>query len=108
MQTIRQLRRDHGWTQFELALLVGVQPQAVYFWESGRRTPQVPQLRKLGQLFGICSDEIVLEPVSDPPVATPHRARADRHRGEPVSGRSLDGRAVRRGRDTVPPDRDDP
>src|SRR6476660_5622629 len=108
MKTIRALRQDRGWTQFELALQVGVQPQAVYFWESGRRTPQVPQLRKLGQLFGICSDEIALEPVSDPPVATPHRARADRHRGEPVPGRSLDGRAVRRGRDAAVANRDDP
>ena len=52
MKTIRQLRQERGWTQFELALQLGVQPQAVYFWESGRRTPRVPQLRKLGQLFG--------------------------------------------------------
>jgi DNA-binding XRE family transcriptional regulator len=107
MKTIRQLRQERGWTQFELALQVGVQPQAVYLWESGRRTPQVPQLRKLGQLFGICSDEIALEPVSEPPVATPHRARADRYRGEPVPGRSLDGRAVRRGRDAAVTSRDD-
>ena len=48
MKTIRALRQDQGWTQFELALRVGVQPQAVYLWESGRRMPQVPQMRKLG------------------------------------------------------------
>ena len=41
MKTIRALRQEQGWTQFELALRVGVQPQAVYLWESGRRTPQV-------------------------------------------------------------------
>ena len=61
MKTIRQLRQDQGWTQYELAVKVGVHPQAVYLWESGRRTPQVPQLRKLGQLFGMCSDDIELE-----------------------------------------------
>lgn len=66
MKTIRVLRRERGWTQFELALKVGVQPQAVYFWESGRRTPQVPQLRKLGQVFGMCSDDIELTPTRDP------------------------------------------
>jgi DNA-binding XRE family transcriptional regulator len=48
-----------------LALKVGVQPQAVYFWESGRRTPQVPQLRKLGQVFDMCSDDIELTPSRD-------------------------------------------
>ena len=60
MKTIRALRRERSWTQFELAVKVGVQPQAVYFWESGRRMPQVPQLRKLGEVFGLCSDEIAL------------------------------------------------
>src|SRR5215211_5025749 len=65
MKTIRVLRQARGWTQFELALKVGVQPQAVYLWESGRRTPQVPQLRRLGALFGLCSDEIALEPARD-------------------------------------------
>lgn len=106
MKTIRQLRQERGWTQFELALRVGVQPQAVYFWESGRRTPQVPQLRKLGQLFGICSDEILLESSCEPPAATMHRARADRRPGEAVPGRDTEGRAVTRGRDAV--GRDDP
>ncbi len=62
-KTIRGLRRERGWTQFELALRVGVQPQTVYLWERGRRTPLVPQLRKLGQVFGLCSDEIDLEPL---------------------------------------------
>ena len=108
MRTIRQLRQDRGWTQFALALRVGVQPQAVYLWERGRRVPQVPQLRTLGQLFGICSDEILLEPAGDPPAPMPHRARADRHRGEPAPGRDADGRAVTRGRDAAAVSRDDP
>jgi transcriptional regulator with XRE-family HTH domain len=108
MKTIRQLRQDQGWTQFELALRVGVQPQAVYLWESGRRLPQVPQLRKLGQLFGICSDEIALEPLGDPSGPAVHRARADRRPGEAVPGRNPDGRAVTRARRAEPAGRDDP
>lgn len=60
MKTIRALRQENGWTQYGLALRVGVHPQAVYLWESGRRTPQVSQMRKLGRLFGMCSDEIEL------------------------------------------------
>lgn len=71
MKTIRELRQEHGWTQYELAMKVGVHPQAVYLWESGRRTPHVPQLRKLGGLFGMCSDDIELErlPAADRHVA---------------------------------------
>ena len=60
MKTIRALRLERGWTQFDLALAVGVRPQTVYLWESGRRQPQVSQMRKLGIVFGICSDNIEL------------------------------------------------
>jgi transcriptional regulator with XRE-family HTH domain len=97
VKTIRALRQARGWTQFELALKVGVQPQAVYLWESGRRTPQVPPLRRLGEVFGLCSDEIALEPTRDAEPA-PHRPRADRRPGEPVPGRDQQGRPAGRGR----------
>jgi DNA-binding XRE family transcriptional regulator len=62
MATIRQLREHQGWSQYELALRVGVHPQAVYLWEHGRRTPKVVQMRTLGTVFGLCSDVIDLEP----------------------------------------------
>lgn len=96
MKTIRELRQARGWTQFELALKVGVQPQAVYLWESGRRLPQVPQLRRLGEVFEMCSDDIVLA-ASSSSSRTPHRARADRRPGESAPGRDRDGRATTRG-----------
>ena len=100
MKTIRTLRQARGWTQFELALKVGVQPQTVYLWESGRRMPLVPQLRRLGAIFEICSDEIDLEPPrelagEDPPA---HRPRADRRPGEAAPGRDEGGRLAVRGR----------
>jgi DNA-binding XRE family transcriptional regulator len=90
LQTIRELRHERGWTQFELALEVGVQPQAIYLWETGRRTPQVVQLRKLGEIFGLCSDEIVLvSPTETDHVS--HRPRADRRPGETEPGRDRQG-----------------
>ena len=85
MTSIRTLRQAHGWTQFELALRVQVQPQTVYLWESGRRMPQVPQLRRLGEVFQLCSDNIVLEPLP----STPHRPeRRRRTPDEPVPAES--------------------
>jgi transcriptional regulator with XRE-family HTH domain len=76
VKTIRALRQERGWTQFELALRVGVQPQTVYLWERGRRLPHVPQLRRLGAIFGLCSDAIDLGPLEErtrrpPPPADP-------------------------------------
>jgi DNA-binding XRE family transcriptional regulator len=103
MKSIRALRHAQGWTPFELALKVGVQPHAVYLWESGRRTPQVPQLRKLGQLFELCSDAIDLEPVRAPVSGSgemthpPHHPHADRHTGERTPGRDSSGQVIARG-----------
>jgi transcriptional regulator with XRE-family HTH domain len=82
VKTIRALRQERGWTQFELALRIGVQPQTVYLWERGRRLPQVPQLRRLGAVFGLCSDEIDLGPLEErthraPAARRPRAARRD-------------------------------
>ena len=83
MKTIRALRQERGWTQYELALKVGVHPQAVYLWESGRRTPQVMQLRKLGRVFVMCSDDIDLDPADVPdPDRGPVRRRIIARRNE--------------------------
>jgi DNA-binding XRE family transcriptional regulator len=77
MKTISELRLERGWTQFELALAVGVQPQSVYLWESGRRQPHVSQMRKLGQVFEICSDAIDLATPREPHHATTHSGPPD-------------------------------
>ena len=90
MKTIRELRQEHDWTQFELALKVGVHPQAIYLWESGRRMPLVPQIRKLGQVFGLCSDEIALV---DPPAtrqSTSRHSGRDRAPASPTRDRQTD------------------
>jgi len=87
VKTIRELRQERTWSQYELALQIGVHPQAVYLWESGRRMPLVPQVRKLEQVFGLCSDEIVLvEPPSSRSQVT-HRLARD---SQPASGRAAD------------------
>ncbi len=79
-RTIRELRRERGWTQYELSIKVGVQPQTVYFWESGRRRPQVAQVRKLGQVFEISSDEILLEPKPTVPQVSSQAIAEERSR----------------------------
>jgi DNA-binding XRE family transcriptional regulator len=99
VKTIRELRRERGWTQFQLALAVGVQPQTVYLWESGRRNPQVPQLRRLGQVFGLCSDEIALDFATEPHRGAPLPARDEHRLAEPVPGDDRHGRLRTRGAD---------
>ncbi len=60
MTTIRELREERDWSQFDLALKVGVRPETIYQWETGRAIPKVLQLRKLAEIFGMSSDAITL------------------------------------------------
>jgi transcriptional regulator with XRE-family HTH domain len=60
MKTIRELREEHGLTQLELAIRIGVTPASIYNWESGRYQPRTKQLRDMAQAFGVSSDDIVL------------------------------------------------
>jgi transcriptional regulator with XRE-family HTH domain len=62
MQTIRTMRQQRGWSQFELALRVGVPLPVLRGWESGQ-APPLPQLRRLA---GVFDAPIGLDPVGDP------------------------------------------
>ncbi len=58
--TIKRLREAHGWSQFELAVKVGVTPGAVGKWERGVSEPKVTQLRRMAEVFGVLMDQIEL------------------------------------------------
>ena len=61
MKTIRELREERGWSQFELAVRVGVTPTAVSAWERGAYEPRAGQLRKMALAFGVSMDGIDFE-----------------------------------------------
>ncbi len=76
MRTIRELRRERGWSQLHLASLVGVTPGTIYAWERGTVEPTVRHIRELARAFGLaCSDEIALAEPRSP--APPRRRGGD-------------------------------
>jgi len=104
MKTIREHREGRGWTQFALALKVGVQPQAVYLWEQGRRLPKVEPMRKLGAAFGLCSDDIVLEPREEPALS-PREPQGDHQPDDAAPDRARQRRAFARNAHPIAPHR---
>ena len=60
MKTIRELREEHGWSQFELAIRAKVTPGTVGNWERGNTEPKASQLKRLAQVFGVTMDSIEL------------------------------------------------
>ena len=59
-KTIRELRKEKGWSQAELAHRAGVAPSSVYNWESGRFEPRASQLRDLAAALDVKMDDIEL------------------------------------------------
>lgn len=49
---VARRREARGWSQIELAVMVGCDRSAVSRWETGRRLPSLPHLVALGQALG--------------------------------------------------------
>ena len=56
---IAALRKKAGWSQQTLAEKLGVSPQAVSKWESGKNLPDIDIFRELAWLFHMTMDSIV-------------------------------------------------
>lgn len=59
MAVIKDLRRNKGITQSELAFLCGVHQTAVSQWENGRTLPDKSTLIKLSDIFGVSIDTLM-------------------------------------------------
>lgn len=60
MPMIRELRRDHKWTQEDLAERLGVAANTVARWERGEVTPGRFAVRAMAQVFGVKVSDVVL------------------------------------------------
>ena len=59
MKSLREHRLKVGWTQAQVAEQLGVQPSAVTMWETGERKPNIIVLKRLADLFGCTTDELL-------------------------------------------------
>lgn len=50
---LRELRKQRGVTQEQLAFALGVSSRAVKYWEHGTRTPSVSSLLALAHYFNV-------------------------------------------------------
>jgi len=56
---IKNLRRDRGITQEELAEMLGITSRAVSQWECERTAPDISQLPILARIFGVTTDHLL-------------------------------------------------
>lgn len=58
-ENIKALRKQHSFTQEQLAEALGVTVGAVYKWESGQSVPEVKLIMELADLFEISVDTLL-------------------------------------------------
>jgi ribosome-binding protein aMBF1 (putative translation factor) len=71
MPTIAQARRRKSLTQKQLATKIGIEPALVAAWEEGISKPQSSNLKKLGEILEISSEEIEFVSASEKPKTSP-------------------------------------
>ena len=71
------LRREHGYSQEELAYKLGVSRQAVSKWERAESSPDTDNLLALARLYGVSLDALLLHtPAGEAAQATPEPEEA--------------------------------
>jgi transcriptional regulator with XRE-family HTH domain len=60
-EKVRTLRKREGWTQTQLAEILGVDQSHIVKLEKGDRTPSLEILIKLTQIFQVTSDQLIMD-----------------------------------------------
>ena len=58
-QRVRQLRKEKKKTQSEMAEFLGIKLRAYQYYESGTFYPEIPNLIKLADYFGVTTDYLL-------------------------------------------------
>ena len=58
-ERLAQLRREHDYTQEQLAELIGVSRQTISKWETGAANPDIEKLMQLSKLYNCSVDYMV-------------------------------------------------
>ncbi|MDO4323975.1 MAG: helix-turn-helix transcriptional regulator [Lachnospiraceae bacterium] len=65
------LRKEKGWSQEQLALMLGVSRQSVSKWEAGTSMPEISKLLQLSGLFLVSTDYLLKDTEENPYPNTP-------------------------------------
>ena len=61
MNNLKRLMDEKNVTQKELADAIGVSPQAINFWCTGRNLPRMDKIQNLANYFGVTTPDLINE-----------------------------------------------
>ena len=87
MLTLKRLREEKEMTQAELGKALEISPSAIGMYEQGRRTPDIPTLKKIASYFNVSLDYLL----GNSPAKAAQQQSAGRGVRIPVRGRVVAG-----------------
>jgi transcriptional regulator with XRE-family HTH domain len=60
-ERVRQMRKEHGWSQAELAERVAADPAQISRYEGGRITPSAEAVVKMAEAFDVSCDYLLVD-----------------------------------------------
>ena len=60
--TLKAARVNRGYTQDAAAKIIGVTVDTISNWERGKSFPNVPQLKKIEEAYGVTYNELIFLP----------------------------------------------
>lgn len=73
-QRVLELRKEHGWSQAELAAKIGGDAAQISRYENGRITPSADVIVRLSEVFDVTTDYLLLDDAPKRPQRTPDEA----------------------------------
>lgn len=77
-ERVRQLRKEAGWSQAELAEKIGADPGRVNKYEAGRMAPAAETLVRLAEVLNVSIDYLLIEGLPRRPLHSAEDALGDR------------------------------
>lgn len=87
MMILKRLREEKNMTQAELGKALEISPSAIGMYEQGRRTPDIPTLKKIASYFNVSLDYLL----GNAPAKTVQQKTTGRGVRIPVLGRVVAG-----------------
>ena len=73
-ERLQELRKNAGYSQEQVAEMLGLSRQAVSKWESGQGKPEIDNIVKLTEIYNVSADYILLGKEKEAAVSVPEHA----------------------------------
>ena len=80
-ERVRELRKEHGWSQADLAERIEADPAQISRYEGSRITPSAEAVVKLAQAFDVSCDYLLVDEAARRPFCSSGDALGDRLQG---------------------------